>query len=398
MRILVINAGSSSLKYQLIDMRDESVIAKGLCERIGIDGNIVHKTDKGSAEYKVDLPTHHQAFQELVKALSTGDLAVISSMSEIAAVGHRIVQGGDNFSASALITEDMLTTVEALSDLAPLHNPANVMAIRACMQVFSKDVPQVAVFDTAFHQTMPEKAYIYPIPYEMYEKYRIRRYGFHGTSHRYVSARAAEILGKPISQLKMITCHLGNGSSIAAIDGGKSVDTTMGLTPLEGLAMGTRCGSIDPSIVTFLMEKENLDIKGINDLMNKKSGYLGISGLTSDMRDLGAASAKGNARAALVMEILCYQLRKYIGGFAAAMGGVDAVIFTGGIGENDHDARHGACINLEFMGIEFNSELNKTIRGVETEISKPGSRVKVLVVPTNEELVIARDTKEVAGL
>jgi len=272
------------------------------------------------------------------------------------------------------------------------------MAIRACMQVFSKDVPQVAVFDTAFHQTMPEKAYIYPIPYEMYEKYRIRRYGFHGTSHRYVSARAAEILGKPISQLKMITCHLGNGSSIAAIDGGKSVDTTMGLTPLEGLAMGTRCGSIDPSIVTFLMEKENLDIKGINDLMNKKSGYLGISGLTSDMRDLGAASAKGNARAALVMEILCYQLRKYIGGFAAAMGGVDAVIFTGGIGENDHDARHGACINLEFMGIEFNSELNKTIRGVETEISKPGSRVKVLVVPTNEELVIARDTKEVAGL
>jgi len=398
MRILVINAGSSSLKYQLIDMRDESVIAKGLCERIGIDGNIVHKTDKGSAEYKVDLPTHNQAFQELVKALSTGDLAVISSMSEIAAVGHRIVQGGDNFSASALITEDMLTTVEALSDLAPLHNPANVMAIRACMQVFSKDVPQVAVFDTAFHQTMPEKAYIYPIPYEMYEKYRIRRYGFHGTSHRYVSARAAEILGKPISQLKMITCHLGNGSSISAIDGGKSVDTTMGLTPLEGLAMGTRCGSIDPSIVTFLMEKENLDIKGINDLMNKKSGYLGISGLTSDMRDLGAASAKGNARAALVMEILCYQLRKYIGGFAAAMGGVDAVIFTGGIGENDHDARQGACINLEFMGIEFNSELNKTIRGVETEISKPGSRVKVLVVPTNEELVIARDTKEVAGL
>jgi len=398
MKILVINAGSSSLKYQLIDMRSEAVLAKGVCERIGIDGNIVHKTVKGAAEYKADFPTHHQAFEELVKALSAGELAVISSMDEIAAVGHRIVQGGDQFSASALITEDMLRTVESLSDLAPLHNPANIMAIRACVQVFSGDVPQVAVFDTAFHQTIPEKAYIYPIPYEMYEKYRIRRYGFHGTSHRYVSARMAELLGKPISELKVITCHLGNGSSIAAIDGGKSVDTTMGLTPLEGLAMGTRCGSIDPSIVTFLMEKEGLDTQGVSDLLNKKSGYLGISGITSDMRDLNKASQGGNNRATLVLELLQYQLCKYIGSYAAAMSGVDAIVFTGGIGENDFGIRAGACKGLEFMGVELDADANNGLRGKEAEISKPGSLVKVWVVPTNEELVIARDTKEVAGL
>ena len=398
MKILVINAGSSSLKYQLIEMETEAVIAKGLCERIGLGGKIIHKTDKGSAQYDADFPTHQQAFEELVKALSTGGPAVISSMSEIAAVGHRVVQGSDRFSASALIDEDMLNTLESLNDLAPLHNPANIMAIRACMNVFSKDVPQVAVFDTAFHQTIPEKAYIYPIPYELYEKHRIRRYGFHGSSHRYVSTRVAELIGKPLFQLKVITCHLGNGSSIAAVDRGKSIDTTMGLTPLEGIAMGTRCGSIDPSIVTFLMEKESLDIKGVNDLMNKQSGYLGISGLTNDLRDLHEAAAKGNKRAELALEILKYQLLKYIGSFAAAMGGVDVVVFTGGIGENSHKIRLGACAGLEFMGIELDEEVNKDVFSREVEISKPGSRVKVWVVPTNEELVIARDTKEIAGL
>ena len=398
MKILVINAGSSSLKYQLIEMETETAIAKGLCERIGIDGRIVHETAKGKVTYDVAFPTHQQAFEELVKVLSAGDMAVVADMGEISAVGHRVVQGGDHFSASAMVTEDMLKTLEDISDLAPLHNPANIMAIRACMKVFSKDVPQVAVFDTAFHQTIPEKAYIYPIPYEMYEKYRIRRYGFHGSSHRYVSDRLSQLVGKPLSELKVITCHLGNGSSVCAIDRGKSVDTTMGLTPLEGLAMGTRCGSMDPSIVTFLMEKEGLDIKGINDLMNKKSGYLGISGLTSDCRDLGEAASKGNKRAALALEILEYQLSKYIGSFAAAMGGVDYVIFTGGIGENSDDTRAGACKGLEFMGLEFDQAVNKGLRSKEVEISKPGSRVKVWVVPTNEELVIARDTKQVSKL
>ncbi|MCL2857511.1 MAG: acetate kinase [Oscillospiraceae bacterium] len=398
MKILVINAGSSSLKYQLVEMSNESVIAKGLCERIGLDGRIVHQIGGEKIKYDVPFPSHQQAFEELVKLLTTGDKAVISDMSEIAAVGHRVVQGGDRFSDSALITEEMLSVLESITDLAPLHNPANIMAIRACMKVFSKGVPQVAVFDTSFHSSIPEKAFIYPIPYEMYEKHRIRRYGFHGTSHRYVSARVAELMGKPLSQLKVITCHLGNGSSVAAVDCGKSVDTTMGLTPLEGLGMGTRCGSIDPSIVTFLMDKEGLDTKGINDLMNKKSGYLGVSGLTNDMRDLEEAAEKGHARAALTLDILGYQLLKYIGGFAAAMGGVDAVVFTGGIGENSDIIRAKACEGLGFIGLTVDEKINNGLRSKEVDITTKDSKVKAWVVPTNEELVIARDTKEVAKL
>ena len=398
MKILVINAGSSSLKYQLVEMQSETALAKGLCERIGLDGRIVHETDKGKFKHDVSFPTHQQAFEELVKQLTTGENAVLSNMSEIAAVGHRVVQGSDRFSDSELITEDMLKILESFNDLAPLHNPANIMAIRACMNVFDKSVPQVAVFDTSFHSTIPEKAFIYPIPYEMYEKHRIRRYGFHGTSHRYVSARVAELIGKPISELKIITCHLGNGSSIAAIDGGKSVDTTMGLTPLEGLAMGTRCGSIDPSIVTFLMDKEGLDTKAMNDLMNKKSGYLGISGLTNDCRDLQEAAEGGHKRAALALDILGYQLLKYIGSFAAAMGGVDVVVFTGGIGENSSQTRSKACKGLGFIGLNINEEVNAGVFSREVDITTADSKVKVWVVPTNEELVIARDTKAVAKL
>lgn len=396
MKILVINAGSSSLKYQLIEMENENVIAKGLCERIGVGGNIVHTTSSGKVQYEASFPTHQEAFQELVKLLTTGDVAVLKDIGEIAAVGHRIVQGSDRFSRSALITDEMLAAVESFTDLAPLHNPANIMAIRACTKVFGSNLPQVAVFDTSFHQTLPEKAFIYPIPYEFYEKYRIRRYGFHGTSHRYVSARAAELIGRPLDELKLITCHLGNGSSVAAVDGGRSVDTTMGLTPLEGLGMGTRSGSIDPSIVTFLMEKEGLDIKGINDILNKKSGYLGVSGLTNDLRDLTDAAEKGHCRAALTLDILGYQLLKYIGSFAAAMGGVDAVIFTGGIGENSALVRSKALSGLGFIGLEVDEEINEGVFSREVLISKPG-KVQAWVVPTNEELVIARDTKMVTG-
>ena len=396
--VLVINAGSSSLKYQLIDMRNEEVLARGLCERIGIGGSITHKTDKGKTQYEADFPTHKEAFRELIKLLTGGELAVISSLGEIKAVGHRAVQGGEKYSASVLVTEETLAGVEQCSDLAPLHNPANIMGIRACMEVLDKSVPQVMVFDTAFHQTMPPHAYIFPIPYELYEKHRIRRYGFHGTSHRFVSARLSEILGKPLEELKVITCHLGNGSSITAIDGGKSVDTTMGLTPLDGISMGTRSGSIDPAIVTYLMDKENLTYKEVNDLLNKKSGYLGVSGLTSDMRDLQAAADGGNERAKLAMDIMRYQLRKYIGSFAAAMGGVDVVVFTGGIGENDAYARAAACEGLGFMGITLDEQINAGCRSTETEISALGSKVKVFVIPTNEELLIARDTKVVANI
>lgn len=395
MNILVINAGSSSLKYQLIDMGNENVLAKGLCERIGIGGSITHKTEGYTDTHEIDFPTHAEAFKELIRLLSTGEHAVISSMDEIGAVGHRVVQGGDAFSESALITEDMLKSVEGFNELAPLHNPANIMGIRACQSVFAPSVPQVAVFDTAFHQTMPKHAYVYPIPYELGEKYKIRKYGFHGTSHRYVSARLSKIMDKPLDTLKIISCHLGNGSSITAIDKGKSVDTTMGFTPLDGLVMGTRSGSIDPSIVAFICDKENISASEATDILNKKSGYLGISGLTSDQRDLVEAAEKGNERAKLALDIQQYQLRKYIGSFAAAMGGVDAVIFTGGIGENAPFTRETACKGLEFMGLEFDSEVNASTRGADKEISKPSSRVKVYVVTTDEELLIARDTKDI---
>ncbi len=398
MKVLVINAGSSSLKYQLIDMSNESVLAKGNCERIGIDGVITHKTigdytDKHDAEFA----THAEAFKEVIKLLSTGDHAVIQSMDEIAAVGHRVVQGGEKFNTSALITDEMLTMVDELSELAPLHNPPILKAIRACQSVLDKSVPQVAVFDTSFHQTLPQKAYMYAIPYELYEKYTIRRYGFHGTSHRYVSNRLAEMLGKSLKDMKIVTCHLGNGSSITAIDGGRSVDTTMGFTPLDGIIMGTRSGSIDPSIVTYLQEKENLSPKDLDNLLNKKSGYLGVSGLTSDQRDLFEAAEKGNQQAQLALDMQEYQIKKYIGAYAAAMGGLDAVIFTGGIGENSVATRESVLKNMEFLGIELDTEVNASCRGKEQEITKASSKVKAYVVPTNEELLIARDTVEIVG-
>jgi len=396
MKILVINAGSSSLKYQLINMADEKVLAKGNCERIGIDGIITHKTSNGHTDqHEAAFPTHAEAFQELVRLLSTGEHAVISSMDEISAVGHRVVQGAEKFKESALVSDNMLEEVERISDLAPLHNPANIMAIRACQRVLDASVPQVAVFDTAFHHSLPPKAYIYPIPYELYEKYHIRRYGFHGTSHRYVSARLAEILGKPLSQLKIVTCHLGNGSSITAVDGGLSVDTSMGFTPLDGLIMGTRCGSIDPSVVTFIQEKENLSPKEMDAMLNKQSGYLGVSGLSSDQRDLSEAAEQGNERAQLALDIQRHEIRKYIGAYAAAMGGLDAVVFTGGIGENSSFTRTKTLESMEFMGIEFDSEANASADGNEKEITKPGSKVRAFVIPTNEELLIARDTRDI---
>ena len=398
MNILVINAGSSSLKYQLIDMTTEAVLAKGLCEKIGIGGNITHKTQDGyKDEHAVDFPTHAEAFEEVVRLLTPGDHAVIKDASAIGAIGHRVVQGGTKFSASALVSEDMITAAEEFSDLAPLHNPACIAGIRACQKVFPKDIPQVAVFDTAFHQTMPEKAYIYPVPYEYYEKYSVRKYGFHGTSHRYVSARLAQLMGKPIEELKIVTCHLGNGSSIAAVDHGKSVDTTMGLTPLDGVIMGTRCGSIDPSVATYIAEKEGMTIAELNNMMNKKSGVLGVSGVSSDNRDVSAAAASGNHRAQLALDIQKYEIKKYVAAFAAAMGGVDAVLFTGGIGENDQNVRLGVCSDMEFMGIKIDPELNAKFSGQEHEISTPDSKVKVWIVPTNEELMIARDTLEIVS-
>ncbi len=393
MKVLVINAGSSSLKYQLIDMENEKVLAKGLCERIGTAGNISHKTAAGvKVEKDIPFPTHKEAFLALVDLLTNGEGKVIDSMSEISAVGHRVVHGSEIFKTSTLVNDEVIETIASLKDLSPLHNPPQAVAMKACQEVFGKDVPMVAVFDTSFHQTMPEKAYIYGVPYEYYEKYSIRRYGFHGTSHRFVSARMAELLGKPASELKIITCHLGNGSSITAVDGGKSVDTTMGLTPLDGMIMGTRSGGIDPSIVTFLEEKEGLSAAEMSNILNKKSGFLGISGVSSDARDLEDAAAKGNHRARLTLDIAQYQVKKYIGAFAAAMGGVDAVLFTGGIGENSDSFRAGVCSNMEYMGIEFDAEANKKASRSESCFSKPGSKVQLWVVPTDEELLIARDT------
>lgn len=395
MKILVINAGSSSLKYQLIDMSNEQVLAKGLCERIGIGGEITHKTFDGrTVKHEADFPTHTEAFQELVKLLTTGEGKVISDVSEIAAVGQRTVHGGEKFSSSVVIDDEVVAKIEECSDLAPLHNPAGILAINACRKVFGDGLTQVGVFDTAFHQTMPEKSYIYGIPYSYYEKYHIRRYGFHGTSHRFVSGRYFEVTGKKPEGTKLITCHLGNGSSISAIKDGKCMDTTMGFTPLDGFIMGTRSGAIDPSVITYLMDKENLDSKQISDILNKKSGLLGISGVSSDKRDVSEAAAKGNHQAQLANDILNYQIKKYVGSFAAAMGGADAIIFTGGIGENDASVREAVCADMEFMGVKLNKELNASTRGEEKLISTPDSKVEVWILPTNEELLIARDTRD----
>jgi len=398
MKILVINAGSSSLKYQLMDSESGYVIAKGLCERIGIDGAMTYKpTGREPVQFNDPLKDHTDAIKLVIDTLLNPEIGVVKSMDEIDAVGHRVVHGGEKFAKSVLITDEVIAAVEELSALAPLHNPANLMGIRACKNIMP-NVPMVAVFDTAFHQTMPREAFLYGLPYEAYTEHMVRRYGFHGTSHLYVSRRAIELLGKPAAETKVITCHLGNGSSISAVKGGECIDTSMGLTPLEGVLMGTRCGCIDPAIVTYLMDKLNLDAKGIDNYMNKKSGVAGVSGVSSDFRDLGAAAAEGNERAKAALECFGYQVKKYIGSYAAALNGVDAIVFTAGIGENDRDMRARILTGLEYLGVDVDFELNQTCpRGQEVEISKPGSRVKVYVIPTDEEMVIAQDTARLSG-
>ncbi len=393
MKILVINAGSSSLKYQLINMENEAVMCKGLCERIGIEGGtVIHKANGQTFELSVQMPSHAEAFSKMLELMSHGEGAVIADSSEISAVGHRTVHGGEKFTASAIICEETLAGIESCNSLAPLHNPPQVQGIRSAQAVFGPNVPQVAVFDTAFHQTMPPTAYIYAVPYEYYEKYGVRRYGFHGTSHRYVSMQAAQFLGVPIENLKTVTCHLGNGSSIAAVDRGKCIDTSMGLTPLAGILMGTRSGDIDPSVVTFIQEKTGMSYAEINDVLNKKSGMLGVSGLSSDNRDIEKAALEGNVRAALVHSMLFYEIKKHIGAYAAAMNGLDCVVFTGGIGENSRRVRKYTCRGLEFLGLHYDDAKNEAGGAGIFDISTEFSRVRVLVVPTNEELMIARDT------
>ncbi len=395
MKILVINAGSSSLKYQLFDMEDESIIAKGVCERIGIEGSQLKHTPigKDSVIYTEPMPDHVAAIKLVFNALLDPNTGVIKSMDEIGAVGHRILHGGDKFTESALVTEPVKDAIREAIPLGPLHNPANLMGIEACEKVMP-GTPQVAVFDTAFHQTMPKKAFLYALPYEYYEKYKVRRYGFHGTSHRYISKRAAEFLGKKPEELKIVTCHLGNGSSLAAVKYGKCFDTSMGLTPLEGLPMGTRSGSLDPAILGFVMPRENLTIDEMTTILNKKSGVLGVSGISSDFRDLEAASAEGKERATLALDMFKYNVTKLIGSYAAAMGGVDVIVFTAGVGENSPGLRLEICENLAFMGVKVDPEKNN-VRGKETDVSAADSKVKVLVIPTNEELVIARDTQDI---
>ena len=392
MNILVINAGSSSLKYQLLNPDTQEVLAKGLCERIGLDGKFTYKPAGKEAvkDADVSMPTHSEAIQTVLNALVDPKNGVIGSMKEIDAVGHRVVHGGEKFAQSVLITDEVMAAIEECNPLAPLHNPANIIGIRAC-QALMPGTPMVAVFDTAFHQTMPPVAYTYALPYEFYEQDKVRRYGFHGTSHKYVSQRAAAMLGKPAEELKLISCHLGNGSSVTAIDGGKSVDTSMGFTPLAGLPMGTRCGDIDAGILEYLMNKHGYDIKEMLSILNKKSGVLGISGVSSDFRDLEKAAEEGNARAQLAEEKFAYEVKKYVGAYAAAMGGVDAIIFTAGVGENDKGIRAMVCDGLEYMGVKLDPAAND-VRGKETVISAADSKVKVLLIPTNEELMIATDT------
>mgnify|MGYP002767307647 FL=1 len=395
MKILVINCGSSSLKYQLIDMENEQVLAKGLCERIGFTGVITHKAADGrvySAE--TPMPTHSEAFEAVVYAMTKSEAKVIDSLDEVGAIGHRVVHGAEEFNKSALITDEMIAKVRECSVMAPLHNPANILGIEACKKTFGENIPQVGVFDTSFHQTMPPKAYIYALPYEYYEKYRVRKYGFHGTSHSFVSDRAADLEGKDKKDLKIITCHLGNGCSISAIKDGVCIDTSMGFTPLDGFMMGTRCGTLDPSVLTYIAEKENLTFADIDAICNKKSGVLGISGVSNDNRDVAAAAESGNKRAALAIDMQRYQILKFIGSYIAAMNGVDTIVFTGGIGENDEELREYICENLSYMGVKLDKGANK-VHGKEIKISTPDSAVNVYIIPTNEELKIARDTKAI---
>ena len=392
MNVLVINCGSSSLKFQLINSESEQVLAKGLCERIGIDGSLTYQPE-GGEKVKSDkaMPTHTEAIQFVIDALTDADTGVVKSLGEIGAVGHRVVHGGEKFASSVVITDEVKQAIEDCNDLAPLHNPANLIGINACEKLMP-GTPMVAVFDTAFHQTMPEKAYMYGLPYEYYDKYKVRRYGFHGTSHSFVSKRAAELAGKPYDQVKTIVCHLGNGASICAVENGKSVDTSMGLTPLEGLVMGTRSGDIDPAILEFISKKEGLDIAGLMNMLNKKSGVFGLSNnLSSDFRDLEDGANSGNNEARIALEVFGYRVAKYVGSYVAAMNGVDVIAFTAGIGENSGTVRSSVLKYLGYLGISVDEEANKK-RGEEITISTADSKVKVMVIPTNEELAIARET------
>jgi acetate kinase len=396
MKVLVINCGSSSLKYQVLDMQNESLMCKGLVERIGIDGSVINHTKIGMDKVVKEVPMkdHKDAIAQVLDAVQNPEYGVVKSMDEIGAVGHRVVHAGEKYAESVLITDDVIKALEECVELAPLHNPPNLMGIAACRELMP-DTPMVAVFDTAYHQTMPPESYIYAIPYEYYEKYGIRRYGFHGTSHKFVAQRAAAMLNTNINDLKIITCHLGNGASVTAIKHGRVVDTSMGFTPLEGLVMGTRCGDIDPAIVTYIREKENLPQGVANEILNKKSGVLGISGVSSDFRDLEDALSEGNERAALALRVFAHKVRFYIGAYIAEMNGVDAIVFTAGVGENDVYMRDIICTNLGNLGIKLDPIKNK-VRGKETEISTEDSKVKLLLIPTNEELMIARDTYNIA--
>ncbi len=392
MKIFVVNAGSSSLKYQLIDMENEKVLCKGLCERIGVEGSCIsHKAADGKTyETETPMPTHSEAFESVVYAMTKSDAKVIDSFDEVSAIGHRIVQGGSIFKGSCIITPEALNDIDELGALAPLHNPAHVLAIKACIKTFGTDKPQVAVFDTSFHQTMPPKAYMFPIPYKYYTDYKVRKYGAHGTSHNFVANRCAELMGKDKKELKIITCHLGNGCSITAVNGGECVDTSMGFTPLDGFMMGTRTGTLDPSAITFIAEKENLSPADLNRIFNKESGILGVSGVSNDNRDVVAAAKEGNERAALALQMQRYQIIKFIGSYVAAMNGVDAIVFTGGIGENDRALRKDVCESLTYLGAFVDEAKNN--EGGEIKFSTDDSKVELWVVPTNEELAIARDT------
>ena len=396
MKVLVINCGSSSLKYQLIDSRSEEVLASGLCERIGIDGRMTHTPSGGETVIKnIPLPDHGAAIQAVLSALTDREHGVISSLGEIGAVGHRLVHGGEKFAASVIINDEVIAEVEACNDLAPLHNPANLIGVRACRQIMP-DVPMVGVFDTAFHQTMPPKAYLYGIPHQYYEEHKVRRYGFHGTSHNYVSQRVHHLAELDPDNSRVIVCHLGNGASVTAVKNGKSVDTSMGLTPLEGLIMGTRSGDLDPGVIEYIAKKEHMTLEEVLKVLNKESGVLGLSGVSSDFRDLAEAMEQGNEQAAVAVEAFCYRVAKHIGAYTAALNGVDAIVFTAGIGENAAHIRSMICEYLGFLGITIDEEKN-AVRGKETEISTPDSKVAVFVIPTNEELAIARETAALLG-
>ena len=397
MKVLVINCGSSSLKYQVLQMEDETLLCKGLVERIGIEGSVLKHEKIGQDKFVLEVPMkdHKDAIGHVLDAIVDAEHGIAASMAEIEAVGHRVVHAGEKYASSVKVTEAVMAALEECTELAPLHNPPNILGIRACQELMP-ETPMVAVFDTAFHQTMPAESYIYAIPYEYYEQYKVRRYGFHGTSHKYVSERAAAMLGKPLEETKIITCHLGNGASVAAVNGGKCVDTSMGFTPLEGLVMGTRSGDMDPAIVTFIAQKENLSNADMNNVLNKKSGILGISGISSDFRDVEAAAEEGNYRAQLAEKVFAHKVRGYIGSYFAELNGCDAIVFTAGVGENDKAMRATICSNMEALGVKIDLDKND-VRGKETVISADDSKVKVLLIPTNEELMIARDTVALAN-